>query len=509
MEVLTASQIRAWDQYTIDNEPVSSIELMERAATACFNWIRKKWNKPQHFTIFCGKGNNGGDGLALARMLHNEGYPVEVNILEFGHPGTQDFQYNLHLLHQQGINLRFISSSDLFPNLLINTIIIDALLGTGLNRPVEGLTADLIKWINKSGKQVIAIDIPSGLATDTGSEGNTVLHSTYTISFQCYKFAFLFPENEKYTGEVNILDIGLLKNYLQTLPETRPKITAADFIRKIIRPRSLFSHKGNFGHALIIAGSKGKAGAAVLASRACIHSGAGLVTAHVPAHALPILQVAIPEAMVIPDIHPDICTENSYDLSGFDTIAIGPGLGKMRETSDMLKILLEKFNSPVVLDADALNIISANREYLKLIPSSSVLTPHIKEFERLFGKSSNGFERLEKAKKAAETYKLNIVLKGKFSAICTEEGEIYFNPTGNPGMATGGSGDVLTGIMAAFLSKGIPPRYAAIAAVYIHGLAGDITADENSQEFLTASLLIENLGKAFIQIQKKSDFNPD
>lgn len=502
MEVLTANQIREWDQYTIAKEPITSLDLMERAATSCFNWICSKWEAPQHFTVFCGKGNNGGDGLAIARMLHKAGYEVGVNILEFGYAGTSDFQANLALLHELNVHPRFISSDALFPHLPENTVIIDALLGTGLNRPVDGLTAELIEWINHSGKEVIAIDIPSGLAADKSSEGNIILRADYTLSFQCYKYSFLFPENEHYTGKVIILDIGLLKPYLNQLSEDRPVFTSRKMVRSLFQPVKEFSHKGNFGHALIIAGSKGKTGAAVLAAKACVHSGAGLVTAHVPGDSLSILQSSVPEAMVIPDKDKDICSTIEYDLDNYKAIGIGPGLGTGNSQAALLRTLLTKSGKPLVIDADALNIFAADKSLLELVPEGSVITPHVKEFERLFGTVSNGFERLEKAKEVSVKHQINIILKGKFSAICCRKGRVFFNPTGNPGMASGGTGDSLTGIVTAFIANGVAPDKAAMAAAYIHGLAGDMAASELSGKYLSASVLISYLGKAFLDIEK-------
>lgn len=502
MEVLSAENIRKWDQYTIENEPIASIDLMERAATACFQWISTQWDKQFSFTIFCGKGNNGGDGLAIGRMLYHAGYKVSINILEFGHPGTADFQTNLSALHELNVPLRYISSTDLFPETVEqNTVIIDALLGTGLNRKVEGLTESLIRFINKYTCPVVSVDIPSGLSADETSIGNVVVQATHTLTLQCYKMAFLFPENEKHTGTIHLLNIGLLPSFLETI-NLNPSITTEKLISTFILPSKKFSHKGNKGHALIIAGSYGKTGAAVLAAKACLHSGVGLLSVHIPSSSYTILQQCVPEAMVYTDKNAFLISEVAYNIEKFNAIGIGPGIGKNPETAAVLQTLFS-YKKPLAIDADALNIIAENKELLNEIPTDSVLTPHPKEFERLFGVAENNFNRMELALKMAERYQIHIVLKGRFTLIATKDGRAFFNPTGNAGMATGGTGDALTGIITALFANGLKTADAAIAGVYLHGLAGDYAAVRYSEPYLSASLLIENLSEAFLHILTK------
>lgn len=490
MQIFATEQIRAWDEYTITHEPIASIDLMERAATACFDWLLQHNYKNRGFSIFCGKGNNGGDGLAIARMLAQTSHTVTVYILEFGHKGTNDFQLNLARLHETNAVIKFVSSEATLYPIPANDIVIDALLGSGLNRPLDGLTASLVQHINRSGNEVIAIDIPSGLFVDRSSKDNTVIQASHTLSFQCYKPAFLVKENAGAIGQVHILDIGLHAGYLHTAVPVY-HFTDAALIGSIVQPRNEFSHKGDYGHACMIAGSYGMMGAAVLAARACLRSGVGKLTCLVPEVGYTIMQTSVPEAMCQVD------DGTNKELDQYDVIGIGPGIGRQR--AGLLRSVLAQFQRPMVIDADALNILSEDRSLLKKVPAGSVLTPHPKEFERLFGKTGNDFERLQLALQEAAEWGIYIVLKGRYTFIATPDGKGYFNSTGNPGMATGGTGDVLTGIITGLLAQRYSPLQAALAGVYLHGLAGDLAAALTSQPSLIASDLIEYLGQAFAQ----------
>ncbi|HEY0677461.1 MAG TPA: NAD(P)H-hydrate dehydratase [Chitinophagaceae bacterium] len=496
--ILSAEQIRAWDEYTIQNEPVTSLDLMERAAAACVHWLedKKYFNKP--FSIFCGKGNNGGDGLAIARMLSLKGCEVAVNILEFGHLGTEDFQRNLARLHGMSVTIRFLQTFANFPVIGADEIIIDALLGSGLNRPLEGVTAELVDHLNASGNEIISIDIPTGLFADKSSKGNKVINAHHTLSFQCHKPALLVAENEPYTGEVHVLDIGLHPSFPELSSPAYHWINE-DVIRALFRPRKKYSHKGNFGHALLIAGSYGKMGAAVLAAKACLRSGVGLLTVHVPICGLDVLQTAVPEAMCTIDKNERFITHID-DLSPFNAIGIGPGIGKQEETAGMIEVLLQHVNKSMVLDADALNILSSRPDFIRTLHPLSILTPHPKEFERLFGHTQNDFERITLAKQKSKELNVIIVLKGHHSVIATPGGRTWFNSSGNPGMATGGTGDVLTGIITGLMAQGYEPEQAAVFGVYWHGLAGDIASGFYSPETLTASDIPEALGAALQKI---------
>jgi NAD(P)H-hydrate epimerase len=501
MKVLSAEEIRQWDQYTIVHEPISSIDLMERAANSCVNWLNENIPVGSRYSIFCGKGNNGGDGLAIARLLAEENRQLTVYILEFGHKGTSDFQTNLARLHQYpNIEISFIQAEENFRSLFPDEIIIDALFGSGLNRHLEGVTANLVGHLNTSGSKIISIDIPSGMFVDRSSKGNVIVKADHTLMFQCLKPAFLVAENAEYTGKLHILDIGLQEAFLRSITSIYEWIDLA-VIHSIRKPRKHFAHKGNFGHGLIVAGSYGKIGAAVLSARACLRSGIGLLTCHIPKCGYDILQTSAPEAMVMTDFNSSFTTKVEDDLTKYESIGIGPGIGTASETKMLLREVFDSYRHPLVLDADALNILAAQKDLLKLVPAGSILTPHPKEFERMFGESVNDFDRIDKALKKAKELNLIIVLKGHHTFIATPDKKGFFNSTGNAGMATGGSGDVLTGILTGLLAQGYSSVETAILGVYLHGLAGDIAAERLSMEAMVAGDIIESLGQSFLHIQ--------
>ncbi|HET6995651.1 MAG TPA: NAD(P)H-hydrate dehydratase [Chitinophagaceae bacterium] len=501
MKVLSAEEIRQWDQYTIAQEPVSSIDLMERAALACVTWLTENILPRSRYSIFCGKGNNGGDGLAIARLLAEQNRQLAVYILEFGHKGTPDFQTNLARLHQYtNVEISFIQSEKNFRSLFPDEIIIDALFGSGLNRQLEGVTASLVGHLNASQCKIISIDIPSGMFVDRSSKGNVIVKADYTLTFQCLKPAFLVAENAEYMGKLHILDIGLQEAFLQSIINAYEWIDLT-VIHSIRKPRKRFAHKGNFGHGLIVAGSYGKIGAAVLSVKACLRSGIGLLTCHIPKCGYDIMQTSVPEAMVMTDFNSSFATKVEDDLTKYEAIGIGPGIGMASETKMMLREVFDSYRHPLVLDADALNILATQKNLLKLVPAGSILTPHPKEFERLFGESANDFDRIDTALKKAKELNLIIVLKGHHTFIATPDKKGFFNSTGNAGMATGGSGDVLTGILTGLLAQGYSSVEAAILGVYLHGLAGDIAAERLSMEAMVAGDIVETLGQAFLQIQ--------
>lgn len=502
MQILSAVQIRAWDEYTIRELGIQSIDLMERASTACFNWLMENGFKQYAFSVFCGKGNNGGDGLAIARMLTQSGHAVTVYILEFGAKGTADFQTNLARLHQTNAAIKFISSVDTLHPVDPHSIVIDALLGTGLNRPLDGLTAAVVKHINQSGNTVIAIDIPSGLFADKSAKDETSIEAAHTLSFQCFKPAFLVAENAAFLGEIHILDIGLQKGYLSTItPEFQ--FIDADIVNAILQPRKKFAHKGNFGYAALIAGSMGMMGAAVLSSEACLRSGVGKLTCYIPRIGYEIMQTSVPEAMCKIAGTEQIGT--IYSFEGYSAIGAGPGLGQEESIASLLQSLFKQSNATLVLDADALNVLGKNKELLTNIPHHTIITPHVKEFERLFGTAANDFERMQLAIRKAKELGITIVLKGAYSLVATPGGMAWFNSTGNPGMATGGSGDVLTGVITGLAAQGYLPEQAALAGVYLHGLAGDLAANAVSEPALIASDITAFLGDAFLHLQQSSE----
>jgi len=499
MKIFSADQIKKWDAFTIANEPVSSIDLMERAATACCKWLIGKNFGLHQFRVFCGKGNNGGDGLAIARLLINHDCKVVVYILEFGKIGTDDFQTNLARLHECSTDIHFIQSADFFPEITETDVVIDALFGTGLNKPLDGISRELTEHINRSNSIIISIDLPSGLFTDKSSKGNIIIKATHTLSFQNYKLAFLFSENEDYCGDIHLLHIGLHKKFEDDETATFELIDK-ELIKNIYKPRTKFAHKGTFGHASLLCGSYGMMGAAVLSAKACLRSGVGKLTCYIPKCGYNILQTAVPEAMCI-------IAGKDYLLSApgiekFSAVGIGPGIGLHPTHATLLKEVFQKANKSMVIDADALNIISSQKELLKLIPKTSILTPHPKEFERLFGESDNDFDRMELAMEKAGELNVVIVLKGHYTVIATPEGKCFFNSTGNAGMATAGSGDVLTGILTGLLAQGYHPPESAVLGVYLHGFAGDSAAKELSMESMIAGDIIEGLGVAFISLNR-------
>jgi ADP-dependent NAD(P)H-hydrate dehydratase / NAD(P)H-hydrate epimerase len=498
--LLNAQQIRDWDQFTITREPIGSIDLMERAASKCVDWIEKQNWQNRPFKIFCGKGNNGGDGLAIARLLYELDYRVSVYILEFGKPGSNDFQGNLQRLHDLSFTgIHFIQSTDSFPLGVTDEIWIDALFGSGLNRPLAGLSADLVNHINEAKTTVVAIDLPSGLFVDQSSKGNEVVEATDTLTFQCHKLSLLMQENATFIGRVHILDIGLLPQYLEGLDPDYLMVEKA-VVRRLFKPRNAFAHKGNFGHALLIAGSYGKIGAAVLAAKACLHSGVGLLTCFLPKCGYSIMQTAVPEAMVLTDENENLVAQLPNEIEKYSVVGIGPGIGTASDTQKLISFVCRRYRKPLVIDADGLNCLAQQKELLEQLPPLSVLTPHPKEFDRLFGDHENDFDRLAAAREMARSLNAVIVLKSHFTAIVTPSNKVFFNSTGNAGMAKGGSGDVLTGIITALVAQNYSPEQAAILGVYIHGFAGDLGANALGQQSLVASDIITFLSQAFLSV---------
>lgn len=498
MNILPVEMIREADAYTIKTEPVASIDLMERAAGQCYKWIKKRTDRTQVVSVFCGPGNNGGDGLAIARLLAQKAYQVRVFILKFSDKFSDDFKTNLDRLDKVGgVEIFYIAEKDEMPEAPVNSIVIDAIFGSGLSKPVTGFPARIIHHINKSNAVTVAIDIPSGLFVDehSATKDSAIVHADYTLTFQYPKVAFLFPENEQYVGNWFVLPIGLMDDFIGKTAVKNFTVELED-AQALVKPRSRFSHKGNFGHALVIAGSYGKMGAALLAAKAALRTGAGLVTAHLPKSGYPIIQTATPEVMVSIDENETRFTRHP-DLSPYNAIGLGPGLGMAKETQQAIKLLIQNTGIPLLFDADAINILAEYKTWISFVPKNSIFTPHPKEFERLLGKTTNDFERNKVQREFSVMHKVYIVLKGANTCISAPDGNCFFNTTGNPGMATGGSGDVLTGIILGLLAQNYHPQEACILGVYLHGLAGDLAAQKHSQEAMIAGDIIESLGKAF------------
>jgi len=502
MKIFTSKQIAQIDTYSIVNEPITSIDLMERAATQLFFWIEKRYSKEQDFIIFVGPGNNGGDGLVLARLLSEAKYQVEVYLVNVSQNLSVDCQMNLDRLKNQNlVSISEISNSSDFPIIFDDSVVVDALLGSGLSRILDGLIKELVLYINDSKAEVVAIDIPSGLFCEDNSLNNLnhCIHADHTLSFQFPKLSFLFPENVDCVGNWHVLPIGLHSRIINEM-ESPYQLVDENFIKNRLKKRGRFSHKGNYGHGLLISGSYGKMGAAILASKAALRSGIGLLSTHIPRLGYDIMQTAVPESMVSIDRSDIIFTEYP-NLEDFDAIGIGPGIDTKHNSVRALDELLEECDKPLVLDADALNIIGQNQALKERLPKGSILTPHIKEFERLLGKSYGAFDRNTKQRDFSKKQAVVMVLKGAFTAITDEKGRCYFNPTGNPGMATAGSGDVLTGIILSLLSQGYSSSDAALIGVYVHGLAGDLAAEELGQEALIAGDIVEYLPKAWKKLR--------
>jgi hydroxyethylthiazole kinase-like uncharacterized protein yjeF len=503
-KIFHVAQIKAADLYTIQHEPVTSINLMERAASACTKWIQQHFTQKNSFLIVCGTGNNGGDGLAIARQLHLSGYQVQICIIEMEGKYSEDFLVNEDRLKK--VDGSLIKKIKTAAELVIkqNDIIIDAIFGTGLSKPITGLIADIITSINKSNATVIATDMPSGLLADQHTDPlSAVIKAHDTLSFQFPKLAFFFPENELYTGNWNILDIGLHETFIANEPTIHYQLTET-FVKSLLKPRRKFSHKGTYGHAMLIAGSYGKMGAAVLAAKACLHSGVGLLTMHIPQCGNEIMQTTAPEAMVSTDskkhwIGDEIITKT------FSAIGMGPGIGTNEQTQKSLHAIITRHERPLVLDADALNILGLHKDWLEELPANSILTPHPKEFERLAGAAANNFERHALQIAFSKKYQLFIILKGAHTCITTPSGETYFNTTGNPGMAKGGSGDLLTGVITAILAQGYTPLETCLISVFVHGLAGDLTRDALGETGMIAGDLCDHLPQAFKQLYQPAN----
>ena len=503
MKILTKPQISALDKRTISEENITSLELMERAAQALTDAICQLFPQPVPFKIFAGPGNNGGDALAMARLLAERGYSSDVYLFNIRQSLSEDCKTNAErLLEYPDVHFTEVTSHFAPPPLMKGDVVIDGLFGSGLNRPLDGGFAAVVKYLNASSATVISIDMPSGLACEDNTYNlpEHIIHAYMTLTIQMPKLAFFLPENQPYLGEWLCLDINLSRQGIAEVPDKFLVTTQRD-IRPFIKPRQEFAHKGNFGHGLLIAGSSGMAGAAILSARASLRSGIGLLTVHSAGCNLPILQTAVPEAMASAD--PNLPSLSTLPpMRSYQGIAIGPGVGQSNETAAVLQALLQTASQPLVIDADALNLLALHKEWLNLLPKGSILTPHPKELERLVGHCASSYDRLLRACDLAQQLQVNIVLKGAWTAVITPKGVCRFNPTGNPGMATAGSGDVLTGILLALLARGLKPEDAALVGVYLHGAAGDLAAEKKGECGMISSDIVENLPLAWRNLEK-------
>jgi NAD(P)H-hydrate epimerase len=499
MKIFTAEQIRNCDQYTIKNEPIFSIQLMERAAEACVEWISENCNHHRNFAIFCGSGNNGGDGFAVARLLYQKGFDIDIftnSKAKFSPDAQENFK---HIKEISGITVREFKDVMNY-RFDSRTVIIDALFGTGLSRNLEGEVKELVEFLNLKNNIKISIDLPSGLLADGMSDAAAVVfEADYTLSFQFWKKSFLHIETGQFTGKVQILDINLSQDYIEET-ESDDFVIDDEIVKKIFKVRNEFSHKGTYGKATIAGGSYGKIGAAVLSTRAALRTGAGLTFVLAPKCGYEILQTSDPEAMFIEGGADYI---DLFEIDETSVCGIGPGLGTHKKTSESLLIFLKNYSKPLILDADALNILAENPENLLLIPEKSIITPHPKEFERLFGKTENSFERTLLAKNKARELQIYIVLKDHHTQIITPEGKVFYNITGNSGLAKGGSGDILTGIITSLLAQHYSEEQAAVLGVWFHGKAAELASERHSKESMLPTDVIAELGNVFAELNAK------
>lgn len=508
MKLLTTQAIREWDEFTIRQEPIASIDLMERAGRACKDFILTHFSKDHEFLIFCGQGNNGGDGLVIARLLLVAGFRVSVAIVQHSKHPSADFETNLSRLKRvpEASVQELRSEGDAEKRLAEFTtpqgVLIDALLGTGTNKPLQGLLADAARAINRSAKHVISIDVPTGLPADIEQWDpetyHPVISAHLTLTFQIPKSSFLFPTSGKFCGTVHILDIGLHPGYIANQVPNREYVDQT-YAEALVIPREKFDHKGRFGHALLVAGSRGKNGAAILAARACLRSGVGLLSVGVPQQSCVILQSAVPEAMVVAD-NSDHHPVFSLVTEKYTAIGVGPGIGTETNTLAGYRRFLETAQKPLVIDADGINLLATLLKTVPgfRIPPNAILTPHLKEFERLAGKATSDYQRFRMLQEFAQKHHIYIVLKGAHSCLATPEGTCYFNSTGNPALAKGGSGDVLTGMITGLLAQQYSPRDAALLGMYYHGKAADDVRRRRVETAIIASDIIEaiRIGKS-------------
>lgn len=507
MKIFTSKDIHEIDGATCESQQITSLELMERAASAVSCEIMSQFLPSQRFVIMAGHGNNGGDALATARMLIEQGYhKVEVflfNVMGKLSPDCEEERKKLITI--DGVDFTEVSREFNPPHLDSSDVVIDGLFGSGLSQPLAGGFIAVSRYINESGAYVISIDTPSGLFGEWNDKINRrdVVHANQTLVFQMPRLSFFFEENYNLLGNWKLLNIELDEKKIKELP-TDFMLVEERNIRPLLKERLPFTAKRDYGSVLLLAGSTGMMGAAVMSARAALKSGAGLVTVHSARGGLGIVQTAIPEAMFEPDKNEHFITDMRIHHE-HQAIAVGPGIGTNESTISALESLLRNSPGPLILDADALNCISKKPTLLSLLPAKTIITPHVGEFDRLFGEHQSSESRLRKAIEMARQYNIVIVLKGHYTTVVRPTGRVYINTTGNPGMATAGSGDVLTGVIASFLAQGYKPEHAATLGVYIHGMAGDIAAKEVGEFGVTATDITNNCGRAVCSILEKKN----
>lgn len=503
MKIFNPVQIQKWDAFTIEEQKITSLDLMERAATACFDWICQNMTlENRTLCFFCGVGNNGGDGLVMARKFFEKGYDVCVYIVHFSAKPSQDFEKNLKRLIDLNVDVDHLTSNHFQLELGSDSLLIDAIFGTGISRVITGFTAKLIQEINSSSKEIISIDMPSGLPTNSPlSKEQIAIKADKTLTFQCPKLNLLLPDYANFSGEIVIIDIRLSEKY-ELIESSSTYYSDFMLVSSFFKKRKRFDHKGTFGHSLLIGGSYGKMGAVVLSIKAALRIGSGLVTAFVPKCGYDILQTSVPEAMVEVDSDAQLAYFN-FKVNP-SVIGVGMGMGTSDSTAEGFLRFLKHNTLPLVIDADGINILSRNTDYLALLPPETILTPHPGELERLIGKWSNDYEKIDLMTTFSEKYNCILVNKGANTLVVYKK-EKYFNSTGNPGLAKGGSGDVLTGMITGLLAQKYKPLIAAIMGVYLHGKAADYALENSiSEESLIASDVIQYVNNAFADFSSKT-----
>lgn len=503
MKIFTSSQLHELDKYTIEQDQIQSLDLMERSAKVLTMAITETWTDRTPVVVFAGPGNNGGDALAVARLLLERGYHVKTYLFNPSKRLSPDCAANLERLRDDIHPKTLVEVTTQLdpPELPKGTLVVDGLFGSGLNKPLAGGFASLVKYINQSPATVVSIDLPSGLMAEdnTLNVRANIIHADLTLTLHQRKLSFFLPDCQAFLGHVRVLDIRLSQEFAART-DARYSLAEELDIRARMRQRSDFANKGTMGHALLVGGSYGMAGAAILASRACMRSGVGKLSVATPQRNYAIMQNALPEAILRIDADEEVFSE-SIPTADYDAMAIGPGLGQQETTAIAMITQVRRTQCPIVADADALNILAGHRTWMQQLPKDMILTPHPREFDRLLGSTpSSDYDRLERCVGMAKSLHAYIILKGHYSALCMPDGHVVFNPTGNSGMATAGSGDVLTGVILGLLARGYQPGDAAMVAMYLHGLAGDLAAQALGKESLIASDIIQYLPQAFLKM---------
>ncbi len=498
MKIFTAQQLHQADQQTLKAQDISALDLMERAATDAYQQLEKRSREKSVIKLFCGIGNNGGDGLVIARKLAEKRRNIEVFIVEYSPKHSPEFTANLKRLKKRvpADKIKWLHKERHLPEIDPEEVVVDAVFGIGLNRPLPDWVSELVRHLNNKSCYRIAIDLPTGLFSNrVPKRGEQVLQADLTLTFQSPKLVFYLPETSAYTGQVMVLDIGLDKAYLDRLTPVAKLIQKAD-VELIKKPRKRFSHKGTYGHCLVIGGSYGKMGSVVLATRAALRSGAGKVTSMTPKCGDNILQISVPEAMVLTDKSDQILRHFTPPSFSVESICFGPGVGTDPQTAHFFKALLQFCTKPMLIDADGLNLLAQHPHLFDLIPKNTVLTPHPGELKRLIGAWTDSFDKIDKLKAFSQKYQVVVVAKDAVTLTVFGD-QIYVNSTGNPGMATAGSGDVLSGVIAGLMAQGYSSINAAVLGVYLHGKAGDVAVKNRAFESLLAGDIVDELGAVF------------